>query len=257
MSDRPIAFVTGGGRGIGRSIALELAADGHDVCVAARTTDELENVAAEIRHLGRSALVVGLDVTLGEQVEAALAACRDALGPPLVLVNNAGIAPAARFLDVEPETWDAVLRVNLTGAYLVTRAALPAMLEAGWGRIVNVASTAGKVGYRYTAPYTASKHGLLGLTRALALELAKKGITVNAVCPGFARTAITEAARDNIAKKTGRSPKEAEAELAAMSPLGRLVEPEEVARVVAHLVADEAAGITGQAWNIDGGSVMQ
>jgi len=148
------------------------------------------------------------------------------------------------------------MKVNLTSAFLCTRAALPAMLAQRYGRIVNIASTAARVGYKYTTAYTASKHGLLGLTRALALEVAERGVTVNAVCPGFTRTAIVAEGAHRIATKTGRTLEQAEAELARLSPQNRLVEPDEVARVVVFLMQEQALGITGQAWDVDGGAVM-
>jgi NAD(P)-dependent dehydrogenase (short-subunit alcohol dehydrogenase family) len=251
-----VAFVTGGGRGIGRAVALALAREGAAVAVAARTAPQVEGVAREIVQAGGRALALVLDVTSSRAVNQAFLACADKLGAPLILVNNAGIAPSSKFLDIDEMTWEAVLKVNLTSAFLCTRAALPAMLQARSGRVINIASTAAKAGYRYTAAYTASKHGLLGLTRALALELAERGVTVNAVCPGFTRTEITAEGAKRIAARSGRSVDEAEAELRRLSPQGRLIEPEEVARVVVFLAQDEAQAITGQAWNVDGGAVM-
>lgn len=251
-----VAFVTGGGRGIGRAVALALAREGAQVAIASRTASQVEGVAREIAQAGGRALPLVLDVTSGRAVAEAFRACAEKLGPPLVLVNNAGVAPSAKFLDTDETTWEQVLRVNLTSAYRCTRLALPPMLQARFGRIVNVASTASKTGYRYTAAYTASKHGLLGLTRALALELADRGVTVNAVCPGFTRTEITADGARRIASRSGRTVEEAEAELARLSPQSRLVEPEEVARVVVFLAQDASGGITGQAWNVDGGAVM-
>jgi NAD(P)-dependent dehydrogenase (short-subunit alcohol dehydrogenase family) len=255
LRDR-VVFVTGGGRGIGRATALAFAREGAAVALAARTAPQIEAVAREIAALGGRAVPITLDVTSARAVSEALRVASERLGPPLVLVNNAGVAPTAKFLDTDEATWEHVIRVNLTSAYLCSRGALPAMLQARFGRIVNVASTASKTGYRYTTAYTASKHGLLGLTRALALELADRGVTVNAVCPGFTRTDIVHEGARRIAARSGRSIEEAEAELARLSPQGRLVEPDEVARTIVFLAADESAGITGQAWNVDGGAVM-
>ena len=251
-----VAFVTGGGRGIGRAVVLALAREGAQVAIVSRTTSQIEAVAREVAAAGGRALPLAADVTSSRAVTEAFRCCAEKLGPPLLLINNAGVAPSAKFLDTDEATWEHVLRVNLTSAYLCTRAALPGMLQAKSGRIINVASTAAKVGYKYTAAYTASKHGLLGLTRALALEIAGRGVTVNAVCPGFTRTEITREGAKRIAARSGRSVEDAEAELARLSPQGRLVEPDEVAQVIVFLAQEAAAGITGQAWNIDGGAVM-
>jgi NAD(P)-dependent dehydrogenase (short-subunit alcohol dehydrogenase family) len=173
-----------------------------------------------------------------------------------ILVNNAGQAASSPFMRTDAAMWQRMLDVNLSGAYHCIHAALPGMLDAGWGRIVNVASTAGLTGYRYVAAYCAAKHGLVGLTRALALELAAKGITVNAVCPGYTETDIVQEAVANIARKTGRSEEQARAELAAGNPQGRLVRPEEVAHAVAMLCMPDAAALNGQSIAVAGGEVM-
>ena len=251
-----VALVTGGGRGIGRAIALALAASGHRVAVGARTLCEVEAVAEEIAATGVPALPLTLDVTDPFAITVCYAAIQAQLGPVTVLVNNAGVAPSMRFLDTDLETWENTMKINATGAFLCSQGVLPNMLESGFGRIVNIASTAARIGYRYTAAYAASKHALLGLTRALAHETLGTGITVNAVCPAFARTAMTEEASRAIARKTGRSPEEALAALAALNPQGQLIEPEEVARAVVFLAGEESRNITGQALNVDGGAVM-
>jgi NAD(P)-dependent dehydrogenase (short-subunit alcohol dehydrogenase family) len=248
-----IALVTGGGRGLGRAIALAFAAEGADVAVVARTAAEIDTVARHVRALGRRAVAVTCDVGDRTEVDRAVAAVADALGPVTVLVNNAGVAVSAKLADTDDALWERHLRVNLTGAFHVTRAVLPGMQAAGWGRIVNIASTAGRAGFPYVAAYVASKHGLVGLTRALGMELARTGITVNAICPGYAATDLTWQSARRIEARTGRSYDEALEALAAASPQRRLVEPEEVAAVAVLLASEAGRGITAQAWNIDGG----
>ena len=237
---RRVALVTGGGRGIGREIALALARDGLDVAVGARTREQVEDVAAAARVLGGRALALELDVTDLEGVRRAVARTETALGPVDVLVNNAGIAEAAPFLKTDPDLWDRHLRVNATGPFLLTRAVLAGMLERRWGRVINIASLVGLYGAPYVTAYTASKHALVGLTRALALEVAARGVTVNAICPGYVATDLVWSAARNIEAKTGRSFDEAVASLARINPGGRLIEPAEVAAVALALVRDEA-----------------
>ena len=253
LRDR-VALITGGGRGIGRAIALAFAREGAQVALAARTTAQVEAVAAEARALGRKAMAVSCDVADRAQVEAAVRATAEALGPIQILVNNAGIAASAKVTETDDALWEQHLRVNLTGAFYATRAVLPAMVATGWGRIVNIASTAARQGYPYVAAYVASKHGLLGLTRALAVEVVGAGVTVNAICPGFVATDLTWESARRIQEKTGRSYEDAVRSLAAFSPQRRLVEPEEVAALAVLLASDDARSITGQAWNLDGGA---
>jgi 3-hydroxybutyrate dehydrogenase len=250
------ALVTGAGRGIGRAIALAFAREGADVALVARTAAEVEAVAAEARGLGRKAVALPCDVTERGQVDQAVRAAAGALGSVQVLVNNAGVARSAKLTDTDDALWELHLRVNLTGAFYMTRAALPGMLAARWGRIVNIASTAAREGYPYVAAYAASKHGLLGLTRAVAMEVATSGITVNAICPGYVATDMTRESVRRIQEKTGRSSEEALRSLEAFSPQRRLVEPEEVAALAVLLASDDARGVTGQAWNVDGGTVQ-
>ncbi len=178
------------------------------------------------------------------------------LGPVEILVNNAGIAESHKFLGHPDDLWERVLSVNLTGVYRVTKAFVPGLVERRWGRIINIASTAAKVGAPYISAYTASKHGVLGLTRALAVELAPYNITVNAICPGYVDTPLTDSAIDNITRRTKRSPEEARAYLESTNPQNRLIDPKEVAHVALMLSGESARGITGQAINVDGGSVM-
>jgi 3-hydroxybutyrate dehydrogenase len=250
------AIVTGAGRGIGRACALAIARAGANVAIASRSRPDLEQLAAEIEKIGVRVLVTRCDVTDREQVEQMAKATLDAFGTLDVLVNNAGAAKSQPFLNHPDEIWDEMLAANMTSTYYVTKAIAPAMVRQGRGRIINIASTAAHVGARYVAAYTASKHGVLGFTRALALELVAHGITVNAVCPGYVDTPLTQIAIDNIAKVTGRSQAEARAALAHKSPQNRLITAEEVADVVVFLARDASFGINGQAINIDGGAVQ-
>jgi meso-butanediol dehydrogenase / (S,S)-butanediol dehydrogenase / diacetyl reductase len=249
-----VALVTGGGRGIGRAIALALARAGAEVAVAARTVPEIEEVAAEVVALGRRAHFFPLDVSDRQQIAAAPAAVEKALGPVDILVNNAGMDqanPVQRIADAE---WDGVLAVNLTGPFLLSRACLRSMYARSFGRIVNVASIAGKTGLRYAAAYVASKHGLVGLTRTLALEGARKGVTANAICPGWTETRMMDEALQAAVDATGRTLDQIREATLRPVPLGRAALPEEVAEVAVLLAANPA--ITGQAIQVDCGELM-
>jgi NAD(P)-dependent dehydrogenase (short-subunit alcohol dehydrogenase family) len=250
------AVVTGAGRGIGRSIALALAAAGADVAASARGQAEIEQVAEEARALGRRALSIACDVTDPAQVARLADAAIEGLGAVDILVNNAGAAASHKFLGHPDDLWHRMLAVNLTSVYYVTRAFAPHMVERRAGRIITIASIAGKVGGRYIAAYTAAKHGVLGLTRALAAELVPYNITVNAICPGYVDTPMTDGSVANIAGRTGMSEAQARETLARTSPQGRLIDPEEVAALAVYLAQESARGITGQAINVDGGGVM-
>ncbi|MET3132145.1 3-hydroxybutyrate dehydrogenase [Oxalobacteraceae bacterium GrIS 1.11] len=249
------ALVTGGGRGIGYACARALLERGASVTLAGRDAAQLEAAAAQLRPFGIVACEP-LDVTDNDAVLAAFARAAERLGRIDILVNNAGQAASAPFGKTDAALWQQMLAVNLTGVFHCMQAALPAMLEARWGRIVNVASTAGLVGYRYVSAYVAAKHGVVGLTRALALEVASKGVTVNAVCPGYTETEIVRQALANIVARTGRSEAEARAELAAGNPQQRLVQSEEVAGAVAWLCLPESAAMNGQSIAVAGGEVM-
>lgn len=245
------ALVTGGGRGIGAAIAAALLKDGARVTIAGRDAAVLAATAGALAALGRIDCLA-LDITDGAAVRSAVAG----LARVDILVNNAGQAGSASFLKTDDALWQRMLDVNLGGAFHCTQAALPGMLEAGWGRIVNVASTAGLAGYRYVAAYCAAKHGVIGMTRALALEVATRGVTVNAVCPGFTDTDIVHEAVTNIVARTGRSEQEARAELAAGNPQQRLVQVDEVANAVLWLCMPASSAMNGQALAVAGGEIM-
>ncbi len=248
------ALVTGGGSGIGAAITRALLAAGANVTVLGRRLSVVQLLAAEQPERLHA---VSADVSDAAPVAAAFDSARERFGPVAILVNNAGQAGSAPFLKIDAQLWQQMMGVNLTGTLLCTQAALPDMLAAGWGRVVNVASTAGLAGYAYVAAYCAAKHGVIGLTRALALEVAKKGITVNAVCPGYTETDILLDSIQNVIAKTGRGETEARAQFAAGNPQGRLVQPDEVADAVHWLCGVGAASVHGQSIAVCGGELMQ
>jgi NAD(P)-dependent dehydrogenase (short-subunit alcohol dehydrogenase family) len=248
------ALVTGAGRGIGAAIVRSLAGAGADITLLGRSRPYLESVAAELGAARSSCQVA--DVSDAASVRSAVSAARAALGPVTVLVNNAGQALSGPLGTTSDALWQSMLSVNLTGTFLCMRECLPDMLKAGFGRIVNIASTAGLVGYPYVSAYCASKHGVIGLTRAAALETARRNVTVNAVCPGYTDTDLVRTAVANINAKTGRGEPEALAELISHNPQGRLVTPEEVADTVRWLCLRGSGSITGQSIAVAGGEVM-
>jgi NAD(P)-dependent dehydrogenase (short-subunit alcohol dehydrogenase family) len=244
-------LVTGAGKGIGRAVVQALSGQGHRVALAARGEAELEEVAAG---LPGPTLVVPTDVTDPAQVEAMFAAVEREWGPVEVLVANAGAGAAASVVDTTDETWQRMLDLNLTAPFRCLRRALPGMLDAGFGRVVVVASVAAKRGEPMIAAYAASKHGVLGLVRSAAGEVARRGVTVNAVCPGYVDTPMTDSSVEQIASRTGRSLDEAREVLARQQPNHRLVDPAEVASAV--LLCVDNAAVNGQGINVDGGAVQ-
>jgi NAD(P)-dependent dehydrogenase (short-subunit alcohol dehydrogenase family) len=243
------ALITGAGRGIGRAIALAFASQGARVAAAARTIAEIEEVAAAC---GPQSVAISLDVRSEAACIAAVEECRKAFGSLDILVNAAGIASSQKFTDLTPETWRDIIATDLDGPMSLTRAVLPLMLEIGAGRVISIASTAALTGGRYIAAYSAAKHGLLGLTRALAAEYAPTGITFNCVCPGYVDTDMTARTIANIVSRTGRTAEQARAIL--LTPQGRLIDPEEVAQLAVFLASDAGRSINGQALAIDGGA---
>jgi len=239
-----VAVVTGGGRGIGRAIAAVLASHGAAVAVWDLNLVSAKEVVAEIQDAGGNAIAVGGDVGDADDVTAAAATTRAELGAVTVLVNNAGITAYEPFESISEEAWDRMLRINLKGPFLVTKELVPDMLEAGWGRIINISSSSAQTGAPSMAHYAASKGGVIGLTKALAIEYAAKGITVNNVPPGFVDTPLVR-----------QGPVDVEAAAATM-PMKRAGQPEDVAHAVAYLASDEASYVTGQTLSVNGGRYL-
>jgi NAD(P)-dependent dehydrogenase (short-subunit alcohol dehydrogenase family) len=251
MSKRHV-LITGGGTGIGAAIAQALASQGAKLTLVGRKLPPLESAANSLP----LAQAIACDVTDPTSVNTAFEKAAASFGPIEILVNNAGAAPTAPFHKLTPESWRNVMAVNLDGVFNCTSAVIQNMLKHGWGRIINIASTASLQGYAYVSAYSAAKHGVLGLTRSLALETATKGITVNAVCPGYTDTDIIRNSVAQIMEKTGRSEAEALRNFTDSNPQGRLIQPEEVADTVQWLCSEQARSVTGQAISVSGGEVM-
>ncbi|MBM4422273.1 MAG: SDR family oxidoreductase [Chloroflexi bacterium] len=250
------ALVTGASKGAGKAIALALAEAGADVAICARNQVELDSVAELIRAKGRRAFAVTCDVTDAGQVAALPDAVSNELGAVDILVNNAGAAESHKFVGHPDELWNRMIEINLTSVYRVSKAFVPGMIERKWGRVIVIASISSKHGARYVTAYTAAKHGVLGLVRALAMELVSSNITVNAICPGYLDTPMTDASIANIVKRTGKSEEEARKIIASTNPQGRLITVEEVAALTVMLAGDSARGITAQSITIDGGQLQ-
>jgi len=251
------AVITGGGKGIGAAIAEALAQRGASVSLIGRNMEVLQSTANRISHdHGAKVATASADVADEVAVQKAIAAVRNTLGPPTILVNNAGVAVSAPFLKSDSSFWRKVFDIDLMGAVYCTQAVLPAMLESKWGRIVNIASTAGVTGLAYVTTYCAAKHAMIGLTRSLAIETARTGVTVNAVCPGYTDTDMTAQSISNIVQKTGRSREEAMASLVSRNPQGKLIRPVEIADTVVWLCGESASSVTGQSIVVAGGELM-
>jgi len=250
-----VALVTGGSKGIGRAVALAMAEAGADVAICARKMADLELVADAVRATGRRAFATVCDVTDVEQIIQLPATVGEALGSIDILVNNAGASESHKFIGHPDDLWARMLEINLTSVYRVCKAIVPGMIERKWGRIITIASISSKVGARYVAAYTAAKHGVLGLMRALAVELNPHHVTVNAICPGYVDTPMTDANIAGMVSRTGKSEVEMRKFLENTSPQNRLITPEEVAAVAVMLAGESARGITAQAINVEGGAL--
>ncbi|MEJ2539401.1 MAG: SDR family NAD(P)-dependent oxidoreductase [Gemmatimonadota bacterium] len=251
-----VAVVTGASTGIGAAVAEALAGRGVRVALAARGMDRLKSTAQALTAGGAIARAVPCDVTDEDAVESLRDQVLRELGPVEILINNAGVATSAPLARTSLEEWNRLFQVNATGTFLCTRTFLPSMMERGWGRVVNVASVAGLAAGPYISAYAASKHAQIGLTRAAAAEAGPRGVTVNAVCPGYVDTGMTRESAARIARRTGRTAEEALEVLRGQNPQHRLIQPREVAHAVLALCADDAGGINGQALIIDGGGRM-
>lgn len=252
-----VAVITGGGQGIGRSIAMAFAREGADVVIAARNKNDLDTVVSDVKALGRKGAGISIDLSQRQAIKPFVEEVFSLFPMVHILVNNVGIGWSSNpqfVVDMDEEYWDASLFLNLTLPLLLTKAFLPGMIAQKWGRIINISSTAGKLGVPRGSAYSATKHGLIGLTRSAAIEVATSGVTVNAICPGPVRTRLLARGIERDAGRLGKPLKEIEA--TRYPPIKRLLEPEEVAAVAVYLASEDAGGMTGQSLNITGGKVM-
>ena len=250
------AVITGGGRGIGEAIAVTLAEAGAHVLVGARSTDQVEAVASSLRDRGLQAQATTCNVADPASIESLAITAAQEIGDVHILVNNAGIAKSAPLHHLTLEEWNRILTVNVTGTFLCTKAFAPAMAERGWGRVVNIGSVLSRTGAKYVSAYAASKHAMLGFTRCIAAEMGERGVTVNAICPGWVATELVTQAIENITSKTGMSHDEAEATILQDTPQRRALDPDEVAQMTLLLCQEGGRGINGQAIGMDGGSFL-
>ena len=255
LSER-IALITGGGTGIGKAVARAMAQEGARIVIAARNRERIEAAAAELRADGHSVLPVSLDVRDQAGIRDCVSRVQAHWGRVHILVNNAGVSGMTPMDDKDDSLWRVIVDTNLTGVYLLTKEVLGIMSDDGDGRIINMSSVLGKFGVPGYAAYCASKHGLIGFTRALALELVSRGITVNALCPGWVDTEMSRAGIEQIAAQQGTDPESFKQQALAAVPIRRFLDPEEIARFAVYLASDKASGITGQALNICGGQTM-
>jgi NAD(P)-dependent dehydrogenase (short-subunit alcohol dehydrogenase family) len=251
-----IVLITGGSGGLGAALAEAFAGAESRVVITARDRKRLDATAEKTGENGAQVLALPCDISRRDQVRSLGDEIKERWGDVQILINNAGIAQAVSFSDMPDDLWDETVATNLTGAYNCCKVFLPAMVQAKWGRIINIASTAAKVGYRHATAYTASKHGLLGLTRALALETARAGVTVNAICPGYVDDERTHENAVAMAEKTGKSVDVILKLFAASAPQNRLIAPDEVASLALLMASERLGGMTGQAVHVDGGAVM-
>lgn len=251
-----IVLITGGSGGLGQALAEAFAREETRVVIAARDGKRLSAAAEKMARNGAQVLALPCDISRRDQVQSLGNEIRTRWGDVQILVNNAGIARAVNFTDMPDDLWDDTLETNLTGAYNCCKVFLSPMLQAQWGRIINIASTTAKVGFSHVTAYSASKHGLLGLTRSLALETARAGVTVNAICPGYIDDERTRENAKIMAEKTGKSVADILKLFAASAPQNRLIAPDEVASLALLMASERLSGMTGQAINVDGGAVM-